>query len=74
MRVYVGLDVASSKTAVCVIDEAGKVLWESMLKTHPLAIAGGLKQRFQDIVQVGLETGSVEASSAGAEGIVTLSD
>lgn len=59
MKVYVGLDVAAAKTAVCVMDETGKVLWESMLKTHPLTIAGGLKHRFDEIIQVGLETGSV---------------
>lgn len=59
MRVYVGLDVASSKTAVCVIDETGKTILETMVKTHPFAIAGMLKHRFQEIIQVGLETGSV---------------
>lgn len=59
MKVYAGLDVAAAKTAVCVMDESGKVLWESMLKTHPLSIAGALKHRFDTIAQVGLETGSV---------------
>lgn len=59
MKVYVGLDVAAAKTAICVMDEKGKVLWETMVKTHPLAIAGALKHRFDEIVQVGLETGSV---------------
>jgi hypothetical protein len=44
MKVYVGFDVAAAKTAVCVMDETGKVLWETMVKTHPLTIAGGLKR------------------------------
>jgi transposase len=59
MKVYVGLDVSQLKTALCVVNEQGKIIYEDMVKAHPLAIAGTLKHRFKEIVRVGLETGAV---------------
>lgn len=58
MGVYVGLDVSLKRTAVCVLDETGRVEWEGWGDTHPELIAAGLSRWEGGLVLVGLETGS----------------
>ncbi|MGO8952514.1 MAG: hypothetical protein ACLPWS_21950 [Rhodomicrobium sp.] len=39
MKMFAGLDVGGKTTAICVVDEAGKIVWQGMVDTHPDAIA-----------------------------------
>ncbi|KFC74589.1 Transposase IS116/IS110/IS902 family protein [Bosea sp. LC85] len=39
MAHFVGLDVSVQETAVCVVDEAGKVVFEQKVATAPLILA-----------------------------------
>jgi transposase len=61
-RYYVGLDVASRKTQVCILDDKGKLFLEKELKTHPAAIADYLRKHCASgIEQVALETGGMSS-------------
>jgi len=58
MGMYAGLDVGGKTTAICVVNEAGKIVWQGMVDTHADRIAARLKG-FQDkLVKVGIESGS----------------
>jgi predicted NBD/HSP70 family sugar kinase len=35
MTMFAGLDVGGKRTAVCVVDEAGKIVWRGVVDTHP---------------------------------------
>ena len=59
MNYYAGLDISMKETAVCVIDEAGKIIYESMEITDPSAIKRALEESKVDLKIVGLETGSI---------------
>jgi predicted NBD/HSP70 family sugar kinase len=43
MEHFVGLDVATLKTAVCVVDREGEIVFETEVETDPLVIAEILK-------------------------------
>ena len=58
MAMFAGLDVGGKKTAVCVVDEAGKVVWRGMIDTHPEMIAAALQRFRGKLARVGLESGS----------------
>jgi transposase len=57
MAHFVGLDVSVEETAVCVVDEAGKVLCEHKVPTEPDDIAVLLTSIGGDYVRVGIEAG-----------------
>ena len=42
MGMFAGLDVGGKQTAICIVDEAGKIAWHGMVDTHPDMIAGRL--------------------------------
>ena len=57
MTMFAGLDVGGRRTAVCVIDAAGKIVWRGMVDTHPEMIDAAL-ERFKGMLdKVGLESG-----------------
>ena len=57
MGMFAGLDVGGKTTAICIVDETGKIVWRGMADTHPDAIAARLRG-FQDkLVKVGVESG-----------------
>ncbi len=39
MKQYVGLDVSQKETAVCVVDETGRLIFEGRAKSDPGALA-----------------------------------
>lgn len=39
MKQYVGLDVSQKETAVCVVDEIGRLIFEGRAKSDPGALA-----------------------------------
>jgi transposase len=57
MKMFAGLDVGGKTTAICVVDEAGKIVWQGMVDTHPDAMAARLKGFQEKLVKVGIESG-----------------
>ena len=58
MQHYVGLDVSLKQTAVCVVDQTGKIKREAMVASDPDAITQFLAAHSPDAVRIGLETGA----------------
>ena len=54
---YVGLDVSLETTSVCVLDEAGAVVWRGKVASTPEAIAAAVRVRAPQVERIGLETG-----------------
>lgn len=57
MRRYVGLDVSMEETAVCIVDEDGRILAERKVATLPEVIFSFIRDRAGTADRVGLETG-----------------
>lgn len=60
-KTYAGLDVSLKETAVCIVDDTGKVITERMLPSDPQAIARYLNQHAPKLDRVGLESGATSA-------------
>jgi transposase len=56
---YVGLDVSLKETSICVVDEAGKVVWRGRTDSTPEAIAAAIKRHARHVVRIGLESGQL---------------
>jgi len=56
---YVGLDVSQKETSVCVVDEAGKLVFEGKAKSEPGALAAVIRKRAPFAERVGFETGAM---------------
>lgn len=67
-RQYVGLDVSQTLTSICVLSEAGSVVWRGNTCSEPDAIAAAIREHAQNIVRIGLETGSLYFASTRSEG------
>ena len=57
MNVYIGLDVSLATTAVCVLNEKGKVLREANVASEPEALVRFFEDLPYPISCVGLEAG-----------------
>ena len=57
MDVYIGLDVSLASTAVCVLDETGKIVTEGQVASTPEALVSFMVQLPQEIAAIGLEAG-----------------
>jgi len=57
MEHYAGLDVSLRLTAVCVIDERGRVVCEGKVSSEPVAIANFLRPYADTLALAGLEAG-----------------
>ncbi len=62
MKQYVGLDVSQKETAVCVVDQDGKVLFEGKAPSNPGALAQVIRKRAPDAERIGFETGAMGSS------------
>ena len=51
------LDVSQATTAICVVEDEGKMLAVGITATEPGAIATFVRRRAPDAVRIGLETG-----------------
>ena len=58
MEHYVGLDVSLKLTAICIVDQTGKIEREGMVVSNPEAIAAFIKSHAPHVARVGLETGA----------------
>ena len=59
MQQYVGLDVSQKETAVCVIDDAGRIVFEGKARSEPGALAKVIRKRAPQAARIGFETGSM---------------
>lgn len=59
MRMFAGLDVGFKRTAVCVVDETGRIVWRGVADSHPEMLAGALRRWSAELEKVGLESGSL---------------
>jgi transposase len=59
MAQYVGLDVSQKETAVCVVDEDGKVQWAGKVASDPGALAMIIRKHAPEAKRVGFETGAM---------------
>src|SRR6476619_7431271 len=59
MKQYVGLDVSQKETAVCVVDQDGKVLFEGKVPSDPGALAKVISKRAPGAERIGFETGAM---------------
>ncbi|TWB23426.1 transposase [Nitrospirillum amazonense] len=57
MKKYVGLDVSLEETAICIVDDQGKILAERKVPSLPEAIAAFIRERAGEVDRIGLETG-----------------
>jgi transposase len=55
----VGLDVSQKATAVCLIDESGKVNFQGKVRSDPGALAQALRKRAPHAERLGFETGAM---------------
>lgn len=56
---FVGLDVSQKSTAVCIVDEKGKLVCEGMCLTRPFDLVNYLRKRSSHIEKIGLEAGAL---------------
>jgi transposase len=59
MKHYVGLDVSMKKTSVCIVNELGKIVHESEVKTDPNVLSDAIEKTGLKIELVGFESGSL---------------
>jgi transposase len=59
MKHYIGLDVSMKETCICVVDEAGRIIYEGNEKTDPKLLAIKVKEKAPLIEKVALESGSL---------------
>ncbi len=57
MKQYVGLDVSQKETSVCVVDAAGRTVYEGRVKSDPGAKTELLRKRAPHAERIGFETG-----------------
>ena len=60
-KTYAGLDVSLKETAICVVDDAGKIVFERSVATDPQVIAKYLAKHALGLERFGLESGSTSA-------------
>ena len=58
MHHYVGLDVSLRQTAVCVVDQTGKIMREGMVASDPEVIADFIAKHAPRVARIGIETGA----------------
>ncbi|MER8474277.1 IS110 family transposase [Mesorhizobium sp. M1328] len=58
MKQYVGLDVSQRETSVCVVDDAGRPVFQGKVKSDPGALTELLRKRAPHAERIGFETGA----------------
>jgi len=58
---YVGLDVSQKETSVCVVDEAGKIVFEGRATSDPGALSKVIAKRAPAAERIGFESGMMSS-------------
>jgi transposase len=58
MEHYVGLDVSLKLTAICIVNQTGRIEREGVVPSDPEAIAAFIKSHAPHVARIGLETGA----------------
>ena len=58
---FCGLDVSLRQTAVCIVDDGGKIVKEAKIASDPDVIAAFLSEAGYPLERIGLEAGSTAA-------------
>ncbi len=58
MEQYVGLDASLKLTAICIVDQTGRIEREGVVASDPETIAAFIKSHASHVARVGLETGA----------------
>jgi transposase len=58
MEHYVGLDVSLKLTAICIVDQTGRIEREGVVASNPEAIAAFIKSHAPHVARIGLEAGA----------------
>ena len=58
MEHYVGLDVSLKLTAICIVDQTGRIEREGVVASNPETIAAFIKSHAPHVARIGLETGA----------------
>ena len=61
MQQYIGLDVSQKETAVCVIDDGGRIVFEGKARSEPGVLAKVIAKRAPNAVRIGFETGAMSS-------------
>src|SRR3954454_2901347 len=56
---YVGLDVSLEQTSICVIDDAGAIVWRGKCRSTPASIHAVIAKHAPKAARIGLETGQL---------------
>ena len=56
---YVGLDVSLEQTSICVIDDAGAIVWRGKCRSTPESIHAVIAKQAPKAARIGLETGQL---------------
>jgi transposase len=59
MKYYTGLDVSLKTTAICIVNQDGKVVFEDSIATDPATIASVIQETQLPIEKVAIESGSI---------------
>ena len=57
MKHYAGLDVSVKETAICIVDENGRICREAKVVSHPEDLSKALTETGFRIERIGLEAG-----------------
>src|SRR3546814_3081978 len=63
MKYFAGLDVSLGETAICVVDETGRIVREVRAASEPQALIAALSELGLDLERIGLEARSEEHTS-----------
>ena len=56
---YIGLDVSMKETSICVMDEAGQIVYEGINESDPAKLAENIETLGFNIDKVAIESGSI---------------
>lgn len=59
MKYYTGLDVSLKTTAICIVDQDGKTIFEETIATDPATITAVIKETKLAVEKVAIESGSI---------------
>lgn len=59
MKYYIGLDVSLKTTAMCIVNQDGKIILEDSVPTDPVTISATIKDANLEVEKIAIESGSI---------------